>query len=358
MNRLFTLVICMVLLVFSNVFAASPVPKADLKGSKDSPLLGRYQGSLIISYDHRAFDEFTVPLSALEAVQDPKRRDNHNNRVFEPKNRKTVEGEHWRLVYLVPENVSPLEVVRNYQTEIRKKGGKILHECAENACGGDPGRSSGGGGGSMSLSMYLRPAEKVKDSYGSGGYCAHNSRISGQRFTAGTLDASGAYVTVLAYSIAPGPPSCRDLEGRTVAAVDIIRPKVREQKMVTIKAEEMAGRIAEAGSVALYGIYFDFNKADVKSESMPTLEQIARLMKAKPKLKLLVVGHTDNVGSFPFNRDLSQRRATAVVAALASRYRVDAKRLTPVGVANACPVASNKTEEGRAKNRRVELVEN
>ncbi len=358
MYRLATMAMVMTLFALSNAFAAQPVPSADLKGSKDSPLMGRYKGSVIISYEYKAFDSYSVPLSALEAAKDAGTRDSRNNRMYEPKNRKTVEGEHWRLVYLVPENVSPLEVIRNYQTEIRNKGGKLLYECAENTCGGDPHRSSGGGGGAMSLSMYLRPIDNVKDPLASAGYCAQDGRISGQRYAVGLLGADGACVSVLSYVLAPGAASCRAISGRTIAAVDIIRPKGREQKMVTVKAEEMASKISTDGSVALYGIYFDFNKADLKPESAPTLEQIARLMKQNPRLKLLVVGHTDNVGAFAFNRDLSQRRAAAAVAALTARYGVDGKRLTPVGVANACPVASNRTEEGRAKNRRVELVEN
>jgi outer membrane protein OmpA-like peptidoglycan-associated protein len=118
----------------------------------------------------------------------------------------------------------------------------------------------------------------------------------------------------------------------------------------------MASKLSTAGSVALYGIYFDFNKADVKPESEPTLQEIARLLKADSALKLLVVGHTDNVGSFTSNMTLSQRRAEAVATALASGHGVDKNRLTPVGVSFACPVAPNTTDEGRAKNRRVELV--
>ena len=91
---------------------------------------------------------------------------------------------------------------------------------------------------------------------------------------------------------------------------------------------------------------------------MPTLEEIAKLLKGDANLRLLVVGHTDNVGTFEFNKDLSQRRAASVVQMLTSKFTVDPKRLTPFGVSFASPVASNKTEEGRAKNRRVQLVEN
>ena len=131
-----------------------------------------------------------------------------------------------------------------------------------------------------------------------------------------------------------------------------------ETNMVTVSASEMATGIANTGSVALYGILFDFNSATVKPESMPTLEEIAKLLKGDPNLRLLVVGHTDNVGTFDFNKDLSQRRAAAVVQTLTSKFTVDAKRLTPFGVSFASPVASNKTDDGRAKNRRVQLVEN
>jgi OmpA-OmpF porin, OOP family len=127
---------------------------------------------------------------------------------------------------------------------------------------------------------------------------------------------------------------------------------------VTVKAEDMAQQIASSGGVALYGIYFDFNKAEIKPESTPTIEQIAKLLKGNPDLKLLVVGHTDNVGGFSSNMELSQRRAAAVVNELVTKYQVAKSRLTPVGVSFASPVASNKTEEGRAKNRRVQLVEN
>ena len=143
-----------------------------------------------------------------------------------------------------------------------------------------------------------------------------------------------------------------------IAQLDIVEAKAMDTKMVTVSAGEMATGIANAGSVAVYGILFDTNSATVKTESTPTLDEIAKLLKEQPTLRLLVVGHTDNVGTFEFNMDLSQRRAASVIDALAKKYAVDAKRLTPVGVSFASPVASNKTEDGKAKNRRVQLVEN
>ncbi len=108
--------------------------------------------------------------------------------------------------------------------------------------------------------------------------------------------------------------------------------------------------------MALYGIYFDTDKAELKPESEPTLVEISKLLKADAKLKLFVVGHTDNVGTFDHNLKLSQASAAAVVAALTKKHGVAAARLTPFGAGPTSPVASNAAEAGRAKNRRVELV--
>jgi OOP family OmpA-OmpF porin len=345
----------LVIATASTGLANAVIPAADVKGSKDSPLLGRFKGSFIVSFDHKDYNEFTFPLSVLERVEG--KRDTHNNDLYAPKQKKTLEGAFTRLVYLLPQNVSPLEVIRNYQQEIKEKGGETLYECKAEECGGDPARSSSGGGGEMSLAMFLRPAEQIKDENWSNGSCAQTSHISDQRYMVGMLAESGAHVSVLAFSLKK-ETYCDALDARAVAVVDIIVPKQREQKMVMVKADEMAKKISATGSIALYGIYFDTNKSDLKPESQPTLEQIARLLKEDPKLKLLVVGHTDNARAFAFNMDLSQQRAGAVVHALVTQQGVDKSRLTPVGVSFASPVASNKSEEGRAKNRRVELVEN
>jgi outer membrane protein OmpA-like peptidoglycan-associated protein len=110
------------------------------------------------------------------------------------------------------------------------------------------------------------------------------------------------------------------------------------------------------GSVAIYGILFDFDKADVKPESKPQLDEIAKLLKANPKLHVLIVGHTDNKGQLGYNQTLSSKRAQSVVAKLAKDYGIPVGQMTAVGVGPAAPVATNDTDAGQAKNRRVELV--
>jgi outer membrane protein OmpA-like peptidoglycan-associated protein len=119
----------------------------------------------------------------------------------------------------------------------------------------------------------------------------------------------------------------------------------------------MAQKIAGEGRVALYGILFDYDSDVIKPESRPALDEIGKLLTDDPTLSLYVVGHTDNQGSYDYNKELSQRRATAVVADLVNTYGVEQTRLIPVGISFLAPVATNRTEEGRARNRRVELVE-
>lgn len=126
---------------------------------------------------------------------------------------------------------------------------------------------------------------------------------------------------------------------------------------VVADAKFMSEGISSTGHVAVYGIYFDFNKSDVKPESEPALNEIAKLLSGSPNLKILIVGHTDNVGGIEYNMKLSLARANAVVQALTTKYKVNPQSLKAYGVGQLAPVAPNKTDEGRARNRRVELVE-
>lgn len=108
------------------------------------------------------------------------------------------------------------------------------------------------------------------------------------------------------------------------------------------------------GRVSLY-INFDFNKATLKPDATPIIEQVVKLLKDNPALKLEIGGHTDNIGARDYNAKLSGSRAGSVVSALAAQG-IDAKRLNAAGYGPDKPVTTNDTDEGRAKNRRVELV--
>jgi OOP family OmpA-OmpF porin len=132
--------------------------------------------------------------------------------------------------------------------------------------------------------------------------------------------------------------------------------KKQMSQEVTADAESLAGSINETGKAAVYGIYFDTGKSVIKTESEAALGEITKLLKNDASLKVNVVGHTDNVGGIDSNMKLSQARAEAVVKTLTGKYGIAAARLKAYGVASLAPVASNDTEDGKAKNRRVELV--
>ena len=114
-------------------------------------------------------------------------------------------------------------------------------------------------------------------------------------------------------------------------------------------------RLASEGKIITYAITFEVGKADLKPESMVEINRIAKLMHENPGLEFEVQGHCDATGSDKVNDPLSQKRAEAIVAALVEQGIASA-RLTAVGKGSHAPIASNSTDEGRAKNRRVEFV--
>jgi outer membrane protein OmpA-like peptidoglycan-associated protein len=149
---------------------------------------------------------------------------------------------------------------------------------------------------------------------------------------------------------------------RAISSVDkiywlVIVEKQAMKQDVTVDAGAMARDIGDTGRVAIYGIHFDTGKSELKPDSAPALAEIGKLLKDKPELRVYVVGHTDMVADLSTNLALSLARAQAVVKALVSQQGIAAARLAAFGDGPYAPVASNKTEEGRAKNRRVELVE-
>lgn len=134
---------------------------------------------------------------------------------------------------------------------------------------------------------------------------------------------------------------------------------VEQQAMtqdVVASAEALKAGLADIGHVELQGVFFDTGKADIKPESEAALKEVAKLLQQSPGLKVWVVGHTDYAGSTESNLTLSSARAASVVKYLSTTLGIDLKRLDSFGVGPYAPIASNNTEEGKAKNRRVELV--
>jgi OmpA-OmpF porin, OOP family len=281
----------------------------DAAGSKDPPLISRYAGSVISEYVQKEFDEYELPLS----------------KVADGKYAKTqhLEGKITALYYTSPEGRSALEIYRNYDSALKKGGFQGLFAC-EKTCGDVPPAGS----------------SPVNDAFGN---YSNETRYLASKLT---RPAGDVYVALWVYD------SSFDIK----AFLTIVEVKPMETGLVTVNAAALANDIKQTGHASVYGIYFDTGKADVKPESDATLAEISKLLQQDASLKLYVVGHTDNVGTLASNMDLSMRRGDAVVKVLTTKYNIAAARISAQGDGPTSPVASNDGEEGRAKNRRVELV--
>lgn len=145
-----------------------------------------------------------------------------------------------------------------------------------------------------------------------------------------------------------------EVGGGSISETIVVETVLKQE--VVANAAALSSGLRSNGHAVVNGILFDTGKAEVKPESTPALDEVAKLLKQDAKLKIYVVGHTDNVGALAANMDLSKRRAASVVQFLITHYGVTADRLQPYGDGPYAPVASNASEEGRSLNRRVELV--
>lgn len=291
----------------------------------DHPLVGRFEDARIVDYEAMAFDEYL--LLTQEVTSRAEWGDAAKAQYGHP-----LEGRVTRITYESPKERSTLEVMRAYREALTENGFEVLFECDDAACGG------------RDFNHAVVPYDLTfSENYEDQRYvAARTARPQG--------DVHVAIYTVKAYSVGG------ERNNRVYTQVDVIEQEPRETEVVVVKADEMAEHIAAEGKVALYGIHFDTDSARIKTESRPALDEVGKLLSAQSELKLLVVGHTDNQGGFDYNIDLSQRRAAAVVEALAAEHGVARDRLKPWGVGFTAPVSSNATDEGRSRNRRVELV--
>jgi len=302
------------LLVAVLIVTLCPLTLNAQQQAKDHPLVSRFQGSEVLEHKISDFDEFALPLGPILD------KDKYAQA-------QRLEGRVTKFKYSVPANRSGLEIVRSYRDALQRSGFEILFACDGKACIG----------------------EKFPYGYtntASGIWCTNCEEP--MRYIAAKLarPTGDAYVALVVEK--------DKYEGGTWLSIVEVKPMAGGT--VTVNAQAMANDIGATGHVALYGIYFDTGKALIKPESKAALDEIAKLLGAQSSLKLHVVGHTDNVGNLASNMTLSKQRAEAVVNALAADYRVAAPRLIANGVGPLAPVASNAAEEGRTKNRRVELV--
>ncbi len=332
------------LAIFAATFVSSlPLSAADAPGSKDHPMLKRVTGSEIIWYKFAKFDEMPVALEKVEwSYQDD---------AFKKTKKETPEGARTTIYYKLPGDVSTLEAVRQYEELLKPAGYVTLFTAANEDLDNGYNRF---------VSQIFPDALKTP-----GLQYLHEFNHDEQRYAVlkGT-NAKGDTVYVSIYAFLVKDDSGFDVlkephninKGDCIVRVDVLETKAMEARMTVVKAEEIEQSISKTGRIAIYGIYFDTDKAELKPESAASLTEMARAINDAQGAKFLIVGHTDNQGGLAHNQELSMKRATAVTKALVSDHKVPSGSVIPVGVGMAAPVAPNTDESGRAKNRRVEIV--
>lgn len=304
---------------------------ADLAGAKDPPNMKRYEGSELIGYRAPKFDEFLLPLGPPSSFSPP---------TYEKSAK--LDGLVSRYTYLGPAGRSAAEVLRNYRTEFQRLGLETVYEKAA----GDHG--------------WFGPTLSHGEEEDKLGQILEYNEAEERVLVGKSKEAKPAYYYVFVTSYKDGViPERLDKSvsvGRVLAQITVVAPEAMEQKMTFVNADEMSKSLAASGRIALYGVYFDTDRAELRTDSQQTLQEIAKLLQAQPQLKLHIVGHTDNQGSADHNLELSRRRAASVVNALTGKFSITGVRLDSFGAGWYSPVASNDSDEGRARNRRVELV--
>lgn len=310
---------------------ALPAAAQDMDGAEDHPMVTRFPGTDLTWQTIETFQPYRIPIGPVTGYR------TIDDWI-------EVEGRITRSFYRYQGTDRDFtEVYLNFLQAFETAGFEILAK----------GNSVDRGGREVAsrqwLEVYLRAnpfsapgdastmAAGTSSSGGQGSFVATIDRPVGRAFVVATVE--------------------QHAEDYVGALIDIVELSTAETGLVSVDAEAIGRDLAEKGRVVLDGIEFDFDSATLLESSAEALTAVATHLGANPDQGFFVVGHTDGVGSFDYNRNLSEARATAVVAALVERYGIARERLTPFGVGPLSPVFSNASDAGQTRNRRVELVE-
>ncbi len=320
---------------------------ADVPGSQDPAGLQRWTGSSIVGYQSPRQDEYYYSTGSSRSFGNPN--------PFGPDSQK-LQGFVSRWTYLVPDGShSVAEIFSHYQTELGKLGLETVYFP-------DPDKDGWFGPGYANWEQRAKLGQILD-------YNEAEERYLVARSTGGESVYYVLFVTSFKDGVVPEALKNILKVKMPLVQLDIIAPSADQLqepatearpslagKREAMNPDEMLRRLQSTGSVTLYGLVFEAEKDALLPESAPSVERIAELLRKDPALKLYIVCHTEHTGTLEASRDLSERRAKAVVRELVSRHKVAAGRLMAAGAAFLAPVAADTTEEGRARNRRVVLI--
>lgn len=312
MKKVTLVLVVVALMISTNLFAQRT---KDIEGSKDYPLVSRFKGSVIEWYQIRNFDRYFIL-----SLQD--------NKISNYE----VDGKITRIQYSVGKEHSVFEIYKSYENSLKETGFEILTTLNDENCG-------------VNLQEQLYndefhglnklPRAALNPGDDEFYYLAVKKQI----------DDKDIYIVV--YTAFE--------RGDLLVTFDAIEVQSIDKGLVSVK--DLETNLSKNGHIAIYDIHFDTGKSDIKPNSDSALNNIAEYLNVHSDKKYLIVGHTDNTGDFEANLKLSEARAGTVMNELITKYSVKAEQLKAYGDGSTAPVASNSTNDGKAKNRRVEIVE-
>jgi outer membrane protein OmpA-like peptidoglycan-associated protein len=310
------------------LFISLSAKPTEVKGGADHPMIKRFAGSQIVGYKQVPYDEVDLPAGKSDGLTFASTHES--------------KGKVTRIAYTMPAGKTAAEVMANYVEALGKAGFITFYSCK-------PGNAADGCGGQAFTALFTEPLLKADPDHRNqmiqSLYASDNVRYLGAELKRGDSQVDlGLMVS--------GPD-----DKPAGALLVVIDHGAMTTGQVTVDANAMSKGLASEGKIALYGLTFDTDSAKLTSSSDPTLKQMSDLLHKQPSLKVYIVGHTDDTGALAHNLTLSQQRAESVVKALTTTYGIAANRLSAKGLASYAPVASNHDDAGKAKNRRVELVE-
>lgn len=289
--------------------------KPDKAGSKDHPLISRYEGFHISGYQDTEFDRYILPLGPGK------------DRVLTDS--KTLEGRVIKISYqnTAEQRPSLFQLVRNFELAFESKNAELVYSCDAAECG------------KSSDDLFVITAEANRFLNGFMRFGEHAYRV----YQFGS-DGKNYYAALF----------FRGEKNQMLYELHVIELEEMATDKVTIA--NIGESIENAGKMAFYGILFDFGKSSLQADSYEEVRLIAEYLREHSDEQFYLVGHTDNVGQYQTNLSLSEARAETVIGVLTNQYRIPDSQISAVGVGPVAPVASNASDSGRAQNRRVELV--
>lgn len=313
------------------LISLSAFGQTDIAGSMDHPMIHRYPGSIIVFYNEVETGTYNYTLGPLV------RTSGDSVTLTDIKN---IEGKITRIQYMITDDEGFSKVVNYYETILIEDEFEITAFTKSNKPMNVAGRNW-----TTAVFNDLSYKERSK-------IAGNKSGEENRYYIAGhvTKQDRRIYLAMIINEFA---------KREVYVHVDIIDPikkpgSIEKQEIVT--AETIAKNIEQNGYSVIYGIYFDPGGIDIKPDSKPALDEIAKYIKDNNGVAFYVVGHTAMDENLDFQIALSRRRADEVVKILTSRYFINSERLIPQGVGPLAPITTNQHNEGKEMNQRIEIV--